>query len=95
MDLPPLSAPRLNLGPARADTTDLRQAAQGFEEVFLAQLLKSGRASLPGSDLTGSQGVRMAQDMLDMHLARHGAGQTRLGIADAVIRQFAPKGDNA
>lgn len=95
MDLPPLSAPRLSLGPTQSDTSDLRTAAQGFEEVFLAQLLKGGRASLPGNDLTGSQGVRMAQDMLDMHLARHASSQTRLGIADAVVRQFAPKGDNA
>jgi flagellar protein FlgJ len=91
MDLPPISARAMSLAPAKPAENDLRAAAQGFEEVFLAQLLKGGRASLPGSDLTTGQGVQMAQDMLDMHMARHSSGQARLGIAEAVIRQFSPK----
>jgi len=94
MELPPLSSLRLTPDIQRPDSTDLRAAAEGFESLFLTELLKRGRASLPGDDLTGSQGVRMAQNMLDMHLAKHSAGQARLGVADAIVRQFTPKADS-
>lgn len=93
MELPPLSAMRLMRDTRNPEPADLRAAAEGFESLFLTELLKRGRASLPGDDLTGSQGVQMAQDMLDMHLAQHAAGQARLGVADAIVRQFAPKTD--
>lgn len=97
MDLPPLSASHVPLSQVsdRFATADLRAAAEGFESLFLTELLKGGRSSLPGDSLTGSQGVRMAQDMLDMHLAQHAAGQARLGVAEAIIRQFSLKGDSA
>ncbi len=94
MELPPLSALQLTQNKHRPDPAELRAAAEGFESLFLTELLKRGRASLPGDDLTGSQGVRMAQDMLDMHLAKHSAGQARLGVADAIVRQFAPRVDS-
>lgn len=93
MELPPLSALRVTQDMHRPNPSDLRAAAEGFESLFLTELLKRGRASLPGDDLTSSHGVRMAQDMLDLHLAQHSAGQARLGVADAIVRQFAPKGD--
>lgn len=90
MDLSPVSGMsvstlRTPLAPA---TKDLRTAAEGFEALFLTELLKGGRAGLPGDDLTNSQGVRMATDMLDTHLAQHAAGFSRLGVADAIMRQF-------
>ncbi|MCE6961896.1 rod-binding protein [Cereibacter sphaeroides] len=69
---------------------DLRQAAQGFESLFVTELLKAGRAGLPGDDLLGSAGVDTARDMLDMELARSSAARTGFGIADAIERQFAP-----
>ncbi len=96
MDLAPISALHLALSPVnpRPAPEDLRAAAEGFESLFLTELLKGGRASLPGDDLTSSQGVRMAQDMLDTHLARHASGQARLGVAKAIIRQFGPQGDS-
>ncbi|WP_420023878.1 rod-binding protein [Cereibacter azotoformans] len=76
--------------PQPSGSADLRQAAEGFESLFLNQLLKSGRAGLPGDDLLGSAGVDTARDMLDMELARSSAGRAGLGIADAIERQFAP-----
>ncbi len=93
MDLPPI--PALRMPPSQpilpTPPADLRAAAEGFESLFLAELLKGGRASLPGDDLTGSQGVSMARDMLDMHLARHASGQAGLGVAEAIMQQFGPR----
>lgn len=96
MDVSPISALHLSLSPvnSRPAPEDLRAAAEGFESLFLAELLKGGRASLPGDELTSSQGVRMAQDMLDTHLAQDASGQARLGVAEAIIRQFGPQGDS-
>ncbi|MGY6697201.1 MAG: rod-binding protein [Roseinatronobacter sp.] len=88
MDLPPLTSLHTLKPVTRPALAELGAAAEGFEALFLTELLKTGRASLPGCDLTGSQAVRMAHDMLDMHLAQHAAGQARLGVADAIISQF-------
>ena len=73
---------------ARPSAEQLRQAGEGFEALFLTMLLKAGRASLPGDDLTGSGAVTSGFEMLDAQLARDGATAAGLGIADAVVRQF-------
>jgi peptidoglycan hydrolase FlgJ len=73
---------------ARPTADDLRRAGEGFEALFLTMLLKSGRAGLPGDDLTGSGAVTSSLEMLDAQLARDGATRAGLGIADAVVRQF-------
>jgi flagellar protein FlgJ len=78
--------------PSHADAPptaqELRQAGEGFEALFLTMLLKTGRAGLPGDDLTGSGAVTSSLEMLDAQLARDGATRAGLGIADAVVRQF-------
>ncbi len=93
MDLKLQALNPLSLAGSRAQPAgreDLRQAAEGFESLFLTQLLKAGRAGLPGDDILGSSGVDTARDMLDMELAKSSAGRAGLGIADAIERQFAP-----
>lgn len=89
------TAKLLPLAPVSAEQPDkrpsadqLRQAGEGFEALFLTMLLKSGRAGLPGDDLTGSGAVTSGFEMLDAQLARDGATRAGLGIADAVVRQF-------
>lgn len=72
------------------DRDQIMQAAQGFEALFLSELLKAGRAGLPGDSLTGSSAVTSAQEMLDSQLARTSAGAAGLGLAEAIARQFAP-----
>jgi flagellar protein FlgJ len=104
MDLPIPARFALNMAPMTAQSLtaaapalraeahpaadQLRQAGEGFEALFLTMLLKSGRAGLPGDDLTGSGAVTSAFGMLDAHLAQDGATAAGLGIADAVVRQF-------
>ena len=94
----PMAAPHMTAAApalqteARPAADQLRQAGEGFEALFLSMLLKSGRAGLPGDDLTGSGAVTSAFGMLDTHLAQDGATAAGLGIADAVVRQFSGSG---
>jgi flagellar protein FlgJ len=68
----------------------MRQAAEGFEALFLQQMLKAGRAASLGDDLLGGSGVERMQGMLDETLTENAANQAGLGLADAIVRQFAP-----
>jgi len=77
-----------HLTPHRDARSDLRQAAEGFEELFLGLFLKSARAGSLGDDLMGSSAVDSTRDLFDAEIARASAGRTGFGIADAVERQF-------
>jgi flagellar protein FlgJ len=91
MQISPLTNPMTALGKTEPqEDPKLREAAQGFESLFLTTLLKGGRAGSFGDVMTGSQAVDSTRDMLDMTLAQSGARNSNLGIADAVVRQFAP-----
>jgi len=83
----------LQAGAAGAD--DIRKAAEGFEALFLATLLKGARAGLPGNDLTGGSAVNSATQMLDAQLAQLAGSRAGFGIAEAVARQFAGPGKAA
>lgn len=91
LNLPSLTTPSLALTPAQpaSDRAAIQAAAEGFEEMFLATLLKGARAGLPEGGLTDSQAVRTTTQMLDAQLARLSAGRVGLGLAEAVARQFA------
>lgn len=68
----------------------MRQAAEGFEALYLQQMLKAGREASLGDDLLGGSGVERMQSMLDQSLTENAANQAGLGLADAIVRQFAP-----
>lgn len=74
---------------SRERETDLRIAAQGFEALFINQVLKSARSVSFGEGLGDSSGLEMTQSMLDMQLSDLGASHAGLGVAEAVYRQFA------
>lgn len=69
---------------------ELRAAAEGFEALFLNQLMKSARAGGFGDDLTGGSAVRSAQDMFDTQVSQLSSSSSNLGIADAIERQLSP-----
>jgi peptidoglycan hydrolase FlgJ len=88
-----LAPTSLSMGaPAPERAEDIRKAAEGFEQLFLATLLKGARAGLPGDDLTGGNGVNSATQMLDSQLARVAGSSAGFGIAAAIARQFAGPG---
>ncbi|NEX45253.1 rod-binding protein [Pseudotabrizicola algicola] len=96
LSLPNLSAPLpVKAAPSEQDATrteDIRHAAEGFESLFIATLLKGARAGLPGDDLTGGSAVDSATQMLDAHLAQVMGSRAGFGIAEAVARQFGGDG---
>jgi peptidoglycan hydrolase FlgJ len=84
-------APQIAVDPvARRDADRLRIAADGFEALFLNEMLKAGRATSFADDLTESSATQSSRAMLDTFLAEQSAGRVGLGLGDAVYRQFDP-----
>lgn len=67
----------------------LRQVAEGFEGLFLQQMLKSGRAASFQDTLFNSSATETTQALLDQTLAETSAGRAELGLAQAIYDQFA------
>ncbi len=84
---------------APTDLQRLRRAAQDFEAIFIHQMLKSMRQSLPGGGpLAPGSGQKMYQDMLDDELAKSMARGGGLGLADVLVRDLVrqlPGGKNS
>lgn len=68
----------------------LRQAAAGFESLFLTYMLKSMRAAVPESGLLGSgQENKLMQSMLDEKIAIHVSDSGGIGLGEALYNQLA------
>ncbi|MFP4280598.1 MAG: rod-binding protein, partial [Halochromatium sp.] len=72
----------------------LREAAQQFEAMFLHQMIKQMRATVPNSDLTNSRQTQFYQSMLDHQWAQTLA-ERGVGLADLLIEQLAGGGYGA
>ncbi len=71
------------------DLAGLQKAAQQFEALFLNEMLKSMRSTVPENDLWGqSGGSRIYQQMHDQALADGLATRGEFGIGDLIVRQF-------
>lgn len=79
------------------DKAALQAAAREFEAVFLGQLMKAMRATVPDNELFNSKGpTKFYQQMYDAELARGMAsGPAKLGIADLIVRQLERDGSGA
>ncbi|MBU8870705.1 MAG: transglycosylase SLT domain-containing protein [Gemmatimonadales bacterium] len=79
-------------GMGKGDETPegLAKAAQEFEGVFLNQLLKAMRATVPENELFNSKGPsKFYQQMHDAEMAKALAdGNAGMGIANLIIQQF-------
>lgn len=84
--VPPSPAPASE---ARGGQTDrLRETAQEFESVFLAQLLGALNTGL-GQGLTGEGGdADVYQDMFNQEVARLISRTGGIGVADAIFREM-------
>lgn len=91
MDISRPSAMPIQTGfqPTQSDQrAELRAAAEGFEALFINTLMKTGRDTGFGDELTGGNAVRASQDMFDMQVSQMVSSRSNLGIADALERQF-------
>ena len=69
--------------------TDLQSAAEQFEAMFIQQLLKQARSAKLADDILGSEAGDTYTEMLDQERAKQLSAQMNLGIAEALVLQFA------
>lgn len=71
----------------------LRKAAQGFEALFLRQVIGSMRQAKLGEDLFGSSATDTYREMSDRQLADSLSQKGAFGIAALVEAQLTKKGE--
>ena len=72
-----------------ANEARLRKAAKQLEGVFVEQLFKAMRATVPENGITdGGSGEEMFTGMLDEHLATLTPGEWRSDLSEALYRQM-------
>ena len=91
MDMASTHIDRNKLDVPDADS-ELREAAEQFEAIFLNQWIQQARNTKLAEDILGSSSIDKYQEMLDREYASSLASGVNLGIAEALIRQFEGKG---
>tara|TARA_B100000886_G_C20227596_1_gene409152 strand:+ start:162 stop:467 length:306 start_codon:yes stop_codon:yes gene_type:complete len=91
MDMASTHLDKSKLEVAIADS-ELREAAEQFEAIFLNQWIQQARNTKLAEDILGSSSIDKYQEMLDREYASSLASGVNLGIAEALIRQFEGKG---
>ncbi|BCR06608.1 hypothetical protein DESUT3_36770 [Desulfuromonas versatilis] len=71
------------------DPEALRKTCQEFEAIFIQQMFKGMRQTLPqGGVLEKSSAQEMFEEMRDIEVARDAASQGKFGIGEALFRQL-------
>jgi peptidoglycan hydrolase FlgJ len=70
------------------DDKELRQLANQFESIFLNQLMKSMRETLPKDGLLSSFSVDMYESMFDQEVAGEMSKGKGMGLADVLYTQL-------
>jgi peptidoglycan hydrolase FlgJ len=68
----------------------IREVAEQFESLFLSQLLKSMRDTVPKDGLFGSADMATYQQMMDQQLALNLSSGGGIGLADLIEQQLRP-----
>ena len=72
-----------------AEESRLRKATKQLEGIFVEQLFKAMRATVPQDGITdGGSGEEMFTGMLDAHLAALTPGEWRGDLSEALYRQM-------
>jgi flagellar protein FlgJ len=76
-------------GTGGCPSQSLRDATQQFETLFISQLMKSMRGTVPQSGLMGSGGgQQLFREMLDQELAGRVAQAGGIGIGEMLYQQL-------
>jgi len=86
-------APVASTRSASAPDPSLKKAAEGFEAVFLRQVIGSMRQAKLGEDLFGSAATDTYRELSDKQMADNLASTGSLGIAALVEAQLSRKGE--
>jgi flagellar protein FlgJ len=85
----PVTTPLSAAGRPSAPDPALAEAARGFEQIFLRQMIGAMRAGSLGDALFGSQAEDQFRDLMDTRLAENLAEQDGgLGIGAMLIAQL-------
>lgn len=85
----PLGLPGAGIDPHHKPS--LKDAAQGFESIFLTMLLKEMRQTLEPGSLFGKEGGDVYGGLFDQFMAQHLAQGKGMGLAQAFLKQLEPK----
>ena len=91
----PLNGSAAPAAPADDRRTELRQAAQAFEAVFLRQMIGSMRQARLAEDPFSSRATEQFTEMSDAQLADSMSRQGSFGIAEMLLAQFERGGGQA
>ena len=97
MELPSFSSEHITrvevLNKKPGKNSDLREVAERFEAIFINQILKQARETKLADDLFGSSATTTYEERLDTQTSEDIASHVKLGIADALVRQFSRDGE--
>ena len=80
---------RLRAGELQGDAESLRAATNLLEGVFVQELYKAMRETVPDDGMTsGGNGEAIFSGMLDQHIAEITAGRYERGLGQALYDQF-------
>ena len=79
---------RSGLAPAARDEQKLREATQGFEAMFIQQLWKQMRQTVPQEGYLHSREEEIYLSMFDEELSRKMAGAGGIGLGDMLFREL-------
>jgi Rod binding domain-containing protein len=83
-----LSQAKKNIGEKNSNS-DIKEAAQQFESLFIHRLLKEMRKTVMKSELLGEGfGGEIFKDMFDEKLAEEISGRSTLGLANLIAKQL-------
>tara|TARA_R110000782_G_scaffold78276_9_gene155753 strand:+ start:182981 stop:183319 length:339 start_codon:yes stop_codon:yes gene_type:complete len=94
MEMPgttPISSANGASAPAAPRDPALEKAAKAFEAIFLRQMIGAMRSSSLSEGIFDSSATEQFRDMADSRTADEMAKTSKFGIADLLMRQFAPK----
>ena len=69
----------------------LEEVAQQFEAIFVNELMKTSRAAKLSDDILSNSGTQPFLEMMDQEFSQTISKRNSLGIAEALVQQFARK----
>ncbi len=83
---------RLELACKTQEDKELREACQEFESIFLYQMIRAMRATIPRSDFFGSSyGRDVFESMLDEQYAQEMSQTESIGLGELIYQQLSAK----
>lgn len=78
-------------GKRAAEEKKLKEACEGFESIFIKQLWKEMRATVPKEDMLHSREEEQWKDMLDDEMSKKMASEGGIGLKDVLFAQLKDK----